>query len=161
MTSPVRPPTPRDRAWAYLAAELTPARSLARIDTVTRPRDHHRHRSAASCSPASRGQRRSAPVRTNLSRVGHATPSGGSPSFTGCPIMDVPDVLARGIQERMLSLPSLDQTMNLVLRQLASSLSLMMDEHGELALRGWKARISRGVTPQVGGLLEHIGLSDG
>ena len=35
MTGPVRPPTPADQAWAKLAAELTPAKSLARIDTVT------------------------------------------------------------------------------------------------------------------------------
>ena len=35
VTGPVRPPTRADQAWAHLAAELTPARSLARIDTVT------------------------------------------------------------------------------------------------------------------------------
>lgn len=35
MTSPVGPPSARDEAWADLAAELTPVRSLARIDTVT------------------------------------------------------------------------------------------------------------------------------
>jgi hypothetical protein len=35
VTGPVRPPTPADKAWAVLAADLTPARSLARIDTVT------------------------------------------------------------------------------------------------------------------------------
>jgi len=35
MTSPVRPPSPADQAWAALAAQLTPANSLARIDTVT------------------------------------------------------------------------------------------------------------------------------
>jgi hypothetical protein len=35
MTSPVRPPSPADQAWADLAAQLTPANSLARIDTVT------------------------------------------------------------------------------------------------------------------------------
>ena len=35
MTSPVRPPSPADQAWADLATQLTPAASLARIDTVT------------------------------------------------------------------------------------------------------------------------------
>jgi len=35
MTSPVRPPTPADQAWADLAARLTPAASLDRIDTTT------------------------------------------------------------------------------------------------------------------------------
>ena len=35
MTTPVRPPSPADQAWADLAAQLTPAASLARIDTVT------------------------------------------------------------------------------------------------------------------------------
>jgi hypothetical protein len=35
VTGPVRPPTPQDQAWAELAAELTPAKTLARIDTVT------------------------------------------------------------------------------------------------------------------------------
>jgi hypothetical protein len=35
MTEPVRPPTPADQAWADLARQLTPAASLARIDTVT------------------------------------------------------------------------------------------------------------------------------
>jgi hypothetical protein len=35
MTSPVRPPSRSDQAWADLAAQLTPANSLARIDTVT------------------------------------------------------------------------------------------------------------------------------
>ena len=35
MTSSVRPPSPADQAWADLAAQLTPANSLARIDTVT------------------------------------------------------------------------------------------------------------------------------
>ena len=35
MTGPVRPPSPADQAWAALAAQLTPASSLARIDTVT------------------------------------------------------------------------------------------------------------------------------
>ena len=35
MTGPVRPPTRADQAWADLAAQLTPARSLARVDTVT------------------------------------------------------------------------------------------------------------------------------
>jgi hypothetical protein len=35
VTGPVRPPTPADQAWAQLAADLTPARSLARIDAVT------------------------------------------------------------------------------------------------------------------------------
>ena len=35
MTGSVRPSGPADQAWAALAAELTPARSLARIDTVT------------------------------------------------------------------------------------------------------------------------------
>jgi hypothetical protein len=35
VTSPVRPPTPQDQAWAELAAELTPVKSLARIDAVT------------------------------------------------------------------------------------------------------------------------------
>ena len=35
MSSPLRPPSPADQAWADLAAQLTPANSLARIDTVT------------------------------------------------------------------------------------------------------------------------------
>ncbi len=35
MTGPVRPPTPANQAWAELAAGLTPANSLARVDTVT------------------------------------------------------------------------------------------------------------------------------
>src|SRR5690349_10773137 len=35
MTGPVRPPSRADQAWADLAAQLTPASSLARIDTVT------------------------------------------------------------------------------------------------------------------------------
>jgi hypothetical protein len=35
VTGPVRPPTPADQAWAQLAADLTPAKSLARIDAVT------------------------------------------------------------------------------------------------------------------------------
>lgn len=35
MTSPVRPPSAADEAWADLATQLTPASSLARIDTVT------------------------------------------------------------------------------------------------------------------------------
>jgi len=35
MTTPVRPTSPGDQAWADLAAQLTPASSLARIDTVT------------------------------------------------------------------------------------------------------------------------------
>ena len=35
MTGPVRPPSRADQAWADLAAQLTPANSLARIDTVT------------------------------------------------------------------------------------------------------------------------------
>jgi hypothetical protein len=35
MTSPVRPVTPADQAWSDLAAQLTPAASLARIDTIT------------------------------------------------------------------------------------------------------------------------------
>jgi hypothetical protein len=35
VTGPVRPPTPADQAWAQLAAELTPAKSLGRIDAVT------------------------------------------------------------------------------------------------------------------------------
>jgi hypothetical protein len=35
MTSPVRPPSRADQAWADLASQLTPANSLARIDTVT------------------------------------------------------------------------------------------------------------------------------
>ncbi len=35
MTTPVRPSGPQDLAWAELAAELTPAKSLARIDAVT------------------------------------------------------------------------------------------------------------------------------
>ena len=35
MTAPVRPPSPADQAWADLAARLTPAASLDRIDTVT------------------------------------------------------------------------------------------------------------------------------
>jgi hypothetical protein len=35
MTGPVRPASSADQAWATLAAQLTPANSLARIDTVT------------------------------------------------------------------------------------------------------------------------------
>jgi hypothetical protein len=35
MTGPVRPPSPADQAWVDLAAQLTPASSLARIDAVT------------------------------------------------------------------------------------------------------------------------------
>jgi hypothetical protein len=35
MTEPVRQPSRADQAWADLAAQLTPANSLARIDTVT------------------------------------------------------------------------------------------------------------------------------
>jgi hypothetical protein len=35
VTGPVRPPTPADQTWAELAAGLTPANSLARVDTVT------------------------------------------------------------------------------------------------------------------------------
>ena len=35
MTGPVRPLSPADQAWAQLAADLTPAKSLTRIDTVT------------------------------------------------------------------------------------------------------------------------------
>jgi hypothetical protein len=35
VTSPVRPPSPADQAWAQLGAELAPAKSLARIDAVT------------------------------------------------------------------------------------------------------------------------------
>ena len=35
MTDSVRPPSRRDQEWADLATELTPARSLARIDAVT------------------------------------------------------------------------------------------------------------------------------
>jgi formate hydrogenlyase subunit 4 len=35
MTTPVRPPSPADQAWADLAARLTPAASLDRIDTIT------------------------------------------------------------------------------------------------------------------------------
>lgn len=35
MTSPVRPAAARDQAWADLGAELTPVKSLARIDTAT------------------------------------------------------------------------------------------------------------------------------
>jgi hypothetical protein len=35
MTGPVRPTSPADQAWADLATQLTPAASLARIDTVT------------------------------------------------------------------------------------------------------------------------------
>jgi hypothetical protein len=35
VTGPVRPPRPADQAWDELAAELTPAKSLARVDTVT------------------------------------------------------------------------------------------------------------------------------
>jgi hypothetical protein len=35
VTGPVRPPTRADQAWAEFAAELTPAKSLARVDTVT------------------------------------------------------------------------------------------------------------------------------
>jgi hypothetical protein len=35
MTTPVRPTSLADQAWADLAAQLTPANSLARIDTVT------------------------------------------------------------------------------------------------------------------------------
>jgi len=35
VTDPVRPTSPADQAWAELAAQLTPAASLARIDAVT------------------------------------------------------------------------------------------------------------------------------
>lgn len=35
MTSPVRPTSPADQAWADLAARLTPAASLDRVNTVT------------------------------------------------------------------------------------------------------------------------------
>jgi len=35
VTDPVRPPTPGDQAWAELAADLTPAKTLARVDAVT------------------------------------------------------------------------------------------------------------------------------
>jgi hypothetical protein len=35
VTSPVRPTRPADQAWADLAARLTPAASLDRVDTVT------------------------------------------------------------------------------------------------------------------------------
>ena len=35
MTGPVRPTSPADQAWADLAARLTPAASLDRVDTVT------------------------------------------------------------------------------------------------------------------------------
>ena len=35
MTDGVRSPTRADQAWDELAAELTPAKSLARVDTVT------------------------------------------------------------------------------------------------------------------------------
>ena len=35
MTGPVRPVTQTDELWANLAAELTPAKSLARVDAVT------------------------------------------------------------------------------------------------------------------------------
>ncbi len=35
MTDPVRPPNPADQSWADLAAQLTPAASLARIDVAT------------------------------------------------------------------------------------------------------------------------------
>ena len=35
VTGPVRPPSRADQAWADLAAELAPAKSLARIDAVT------------------------------------------------------------------------------------------------------------------------------
>jgi hypothetical protein len=35
MTDPVRATSPADKAWADLAAQLTPAASMARIDTVT------------------------------------------------------------------------------------------------------------------------------
>jgi hypothetical protein len=35
MTGPVRPITPADQAWADLATQLSPAASLARIDTIT------------------------------------------------------------------------------------------------------------------------------
>jgi hypothetical protein len=35
MTTPIRPTTSADQAWADLAARLTPAASLDRIDTVT------------------------------------------------------------------------------------------------------------------------------
>ena len=35
MTGPVSPLSPADRAWADLGAELTPAKSLARVDAVT------------------------------------------------------------------------------------------------------------------------------
>jgi hypothetical protein len=34
MTRPVRPTSPADQAWADLAAQLTPAAALARIDAV-------------------------------------------------------------------------------------------------------------------------------
>lgn len=34
-TSPVRPPSPQDQAWAALGLELTPAKSLARVDTAS------------------------------------------------------------------------------------------------------------------------------
>jgi hypothetical protein len=35
VTDPVRPPTPADQAWAELAADLTPLKTLTRVDTVT------------------------------------------------------------------------------------------------------------------------------
>jgi hypothetical protein len=35
VTGSVRPPTPADQVWAELAADLTPAKTLARVDTVT------------------------------------------------------------------------------------------------------------------------------
>jgi len=35
VTAPVGPPTPRQQAWAALAAELTPAKSLQRLDAAT------------------------------------------------------------------------------------------------------------------------------
>jgi hypothetical protein len=35
VTGSVRPPTPADQAWAELATNLTPAKSLDRVDTVT------------------------------------------------------------------------------------------------------------------------------
>ena len=35
MSFPLRPSSPRDLAWAELGAELTPTKSLARVDTVT------------------------------------------------------------------------------------------------------------------------------
>jgi hypothetical protein len=35
VSGPVRPPTPADQAWAELAADLTPAKTLDRVDVVT------------------------------------------------------------------------------------------------------------------------------